>query len=258
MRLLKARHKRLIRDEFSDGIDPWIATGDFHHVTIDTNEDKKAGIEEALLIDAAGSYTGGIMEREVTLKDYGEVVFERYVKNDDPSTGKNKLNFYVNNVLKLTLNGPTPWRRTHPIGIPPGVNKLKFEYIVEGPPNQRSGVVDTFEIWEGKGLNATISNYTPAKPIKNLTQNKTLRGYSRFQQMSESDTAIKFTALFKGADFLEFMATSDDIFYFVDEFGVVYRGIFPENIEPESIAMNSVYAVTLEMVAPQRAGVGFV
>lgn len=259
LKLLQARHKRIIRNEFPAGIAPWINTeGDFHFVTVDTNEDKKAGIEEPLLINAAGSYEGGIMEREVTLKNYGEVVFERYVKNDDKSTGKNKLNFYINDVLKLSVDGPAPWRKTQPIGVPPGTNKFKFEYIVEGTPNQKSGVVDTFEIWESKDLNTIVTNYTPARPIRNIVQNKTLRGYSRFQEMNASDTSIKFTAMFKGIDFHEFMTNSDGIFYFLDEFGVIYRGIFPENIEPDSVALNALYTVNLEMVAPQKTGVGFV
>lgn len=259
LQLLKARHKRVLRDEFPAGIEPWrVLEGDFHFVTVDTNADKKAGIEEDLLINAAGSYSGGIMEREFLMKEYGEVVFERYVKNDDPSTGSNILNFYVNDALKLSLEGPTPWRRTHPIGVPPGLNRFKFEYIVKGNPTQKSAVIDTFEIHQAKRINTTISKYTPPKPIKNLVQNNTLRGHSRFQQMKASDTSIKFTALFTGKDYLEFITASDEIFYFIDEFDVVYRGIFPENIEPSSIAMNAIYAVNLEMIAPQKAGIGFV
>ena len=259
LKLFQARYKRVIRDEFTDGLGKWHNfLGEWHHVTVDTNDDEKAGIEEGLLIEAAGSYTGGWMEREVNLENYGEIVFERYVKNDDIKTGSNELNIYVNMELKLSIKGPSPWRRIPPIGIAPGKNIIWVEYRIKGNPMHKSGVIDTFEVWESKNLNTTISKFSPARPIKNLTQNKTLRGYSRFQEMSASDTSIKFTALFRGLDFHEFIVNSDGIFYFVDEFGVVYRGIFPETIEPEATALNALYAVTLEMVAPQKTGVGFV
>lgn len=259
LKLLKARYKKVVSDTFEDGLGEWREIlGDFHHVTIDTNDDKKAGIEEDLLIDAAGSYDGGLLEREVDLDNYGEIVFEYYVKNDDPGTGNNTLNFYINGKLKLSIDGPTPWRRIPPIGIPPGKSYLWFEYLVKGSKMHKSGVIDSFEIWESRDLNTTISKYSPARPIRDVIQNKTLRGHSRFQEMSASDTAIKFTALFKGEDFHEFIVSSDGIFYFIDEFGVVYRGIFPESIEPEATALNVIYAVSLEMVAPQKTGVGFV
>lgn len=259
LKLLKARYKKVVSDTFEDGLGKWNnILGEFHHVTVDTNDDKKTGIEEGLLIDAAGSYEGGWIEREVNLENYGEIVFERYVKNDEPSTGTNELNFYINGELKLSIKGPAPWRRIPPIGIAPGKSYLWIEYRVKGSLDHKSGVIDTFEIWESKELNTTISTYSPAKPLRDITQNKTLRGHSRFQEMSASDTSIKFIALFKGADFHEFIVDSDDIFYFIDEFGVVYRGIFPEVIEPEATALNALYAVSLEMVAPQKTGVGFV
>ena len=76
--------------------------------------------------------------------------------------------------------------------------------------------------------------------------------------MTASDTEINFSAIFDGPTYLEFTANCDKIFYFVDEFGVCYRGLFPSNIEPESKALSSLYYVALFMVCPQKAGVGFV
>ena len=75
--------------------------------------------------------------------------------------------------------------------------------------------------------------------------------------MAESDTEISFTAIFNGLDFIEFMQKSNGIFYFIDEFGICYRGIFTESIEPNRIALNEVYTVELTMTADQKAGFGF-
>ena len=261
LKLIQARHKKIVEDTFDNGMGEWrLVSGDWHQVTIDTNEDNKAGIEGEFLINAAGSYYGGITEREVELKNYGEIVFERYVKNDDIKTGTNRLNFYIDDVLKLSIDGPTPWRRIEPIGISPGKHTLKFEYIVnaEANPIGKSGIFDSFTIWEGRTINTTIAKYAPPKPLKNIAQNKTLRGYTRFQEMMASDTEINFSTMFNGPSFLEFMTNSDEIFYFIDEFGVCYRGIFPTMVDPESKALNHLYYVNLSMIAPQKVGVGFV
>lgn len=259
LRLIQARHKKIVEDTFDSGLDGWTPLeGDWHQVTVDTNVDEKTGIEGDFLINAAGSYYGGTVEKEIELNNYGEIIFERYVKNNKEETGGNKLNFYIDDVLKLSIDGPTPWRRIEPIGISPGKHTLKFEYIVEGEPNHKSGVFDSFTVWEGRTINTTIARYTPPKPVKNIAQNKTLRGHTRYQEMVASDTEIDFSAIFNGPSFLDFMANSDKIFYFVDEFGVCYRGLFPNKIEPESKALNTLYYVNLTMEAPQKAGVGFV
>lgn len=259
LRLIRARHKKITEDYFDVGMGEWKSIeGDWHQVTVDTNVDDKTGIEGDFLINAAGSYEGGITERVVELKNYGEVIFERYVKNDDTSTGKNTLNFYIDDVLKLSVNGPVPWRRIEPIGITPGKHVLKFEYIVGDKKVGKSGVFDSFTIWEGRDINTTIANYKPPRPIKNIVQNKTLRGHTRFQEMTISDTEISFSAMFSGESFLDFIVNSDKIFYFIDEFGVCYRGIFPATVDPESKALNHLYYINLSMIATQKAGVGFV
>jgi hypothetical protein len=259
LNLIQARHKKIVEDDFDNGLGKWsVVKGDFHQVTIDTNADDKTGIEGDFLINSAGSYAGGVVEREIELSNYGEIIFERYVKNDDIKSGKNKLNFYIDGVLKLSIEGPSPWRRIEPIGVSPGKHIVRFEYVVDGSLIGKSGIFDTFTVWEGRTINTTIAKYTPPKPKRQIAQNKTLRGYTRFQEMTESDTEINFSAIFDGPPFLEFIANSDKIFYFVDEFGVCYRGIFPSNIEPESKALNSLYYITLSMLCPQKVGVGFV
>ena len=93
--------------------------------------------------------------------------------------------------------------------------------------------------------------------MRALSVQRVLRGYSRFQEMVASDTEIVFTAVFDGLHFHEFMSRCDEPFYFLDEFGVCYRGIFQEVIEPEAIAMNEVYQVELTMIAGQKTGIGF-
>jgi len=256
LKLIHARQRKIVEDTFDDGMGEW--RDGWHHVTVDTNIDDKTGIEGEFLIDAAGSYSGGITRRNVTLDNYGEVVFERYVKNDDPDTGDNRLNFYIDGVLRYTVDGPTPWRRVEPIGLSPGEHLFEFEYIVNGRPNLRSGIMDSFTVWEGRDVDTIITKYTPPRPMKGIAQSKTLRGHTRFQEMVVSDTQIDFSAMFEGKDFIEFMVNSDDIFYFVDEFGVCYRGLFPNVVDPESKALNHLYYVNLSMIAPQKVGVGFV
>ena len=65
LKLILARQSKVIEDTFDSGMGSWnVISGDFHHVTVDTNVDDKAGIEGDLLIDAAGSYEGGITERK--------------------------------------------------------------------------------------------------------------------------------------------------------------------------------------------------
>lgn len=259
LNLIQARHKKVIEDTFDTGLGEWqVVSGDWHHVTVDSNADDKMGIEGGVLFDSAGSYSGGVTQRTVTLENYGEILFERYVKNDDVSTGKNRLNFYIDDVLKFSLDGPTPWRRAEPIGISPGTHTVKFEYVLEGPPSGKSGIFDTFTIWEGRPIDAVITKYTPAKPVRNISQNKTLRGYTRSQEMTASDTEINFSAMFSGLSYLDFVVNSNEIFYFVDEFGVCYRGIFPNGIDPESKVLKHLYYANLSMLAPQKAGVGFV
>lgn len=256
LKLIQARQRKIIEDTFDDGMGEWY--GGFHHVTVDTNIDDKTGIEGDFLIDAAGSYNGGVVMRDFELENYGEIVFERYVRNDDVETGGNQLNFYIDDVLKMSIDGPSPWRRVEPIGVAPGKHTVKFEYIVEDRPNLKSGIFDTFTVWEGRSINTTITNYTPPKPYKNVASNDTLRGHTRFQEMVLSDTEINFSAIFKGESFIDFMANSGEVFYFVDEFGVCYRGLFPNSINPECKAMNKLYYINLSMIAPQKVGVGFV
>lgn len=258
LRLIQAKQFKIIEDNFESGLGKWrVVSGDFHQVTVDTNEDDKTGMEGELLINACGSYYGGVIEREIELSEYGEIVFERYVKNDSKGKSKNKLRFYIDGTLKLEIEGPNPWRRIEPIGVAPGKHVVRFEYEIQGSPISCSGVFDSFSVWEGRDLNGTVSTYKPPKPSGGITSTQTLRGFTRYQQMAERDTEINFSMMFGGPAFIDFLANINSPFYFIDEFGICYRGIFPEEISPESPALNTLYVVSLRMIAPQKVGVGF-
>lgn len=256
LRLLLAKDKLICNDTFESGLGDWVERGDWHKVTVDSNADQSSGLDGNLALDCMGSYEGGTVEKTIELSNYGEISFEHYVQNNK-NESNNYLRFYIDDLLKLEIKGPSPWYRCDPIGLTPGEHTLKFEYVYEGEKNDKKTVVDTITIHEAKDVSCLITDYTPPKPIKNLAKNEVLRGHTTYQEMVESDTEIEFVAAFNGLEFHEFMINSDRVFYFVDEFGVCYRGIFEDAPEPKSIAMKKVYFVDLTMVASSKAGIGF-
>lgn len=257
LKLLYGKHLKVINETF-DTLDSWIPSGDWHRMTIDTNTDMSSGLDGNLALNCAGAYndSGAILERIITLKNYSEITFEYYVQNDDVSNGLNRINFYIDNSLKYTFIGPSPWQRCLPIGLTPGPHKLRFEYLYDGLPNKKKGVIDNVIIYEGKKVNCLITEYSPPSPIRNISSIKTLRGYTRYQEMTASDTEIKFTALFDSLNFNEFMEKSNDIFYFVDEHGIMYRGVFPSSVSAKNITLNQYYSIDLIMISNQKTGVG--
>lgn len=238
-------------------MDRWQVIGDWHKVTIDTNTDLSSGLDGELAIDCAGSYTGGIMETNIKLYNYGEITFEFYVQNFNEKNEPNYLRFYIDNSVKLEIEGPSPWRQSQPIGITPGEHKLKFEYRFLGTEKNKKGIVDSITIYEGRDVNCIVNKASPPKPSIDLKSNKTLRGYTRFQEMTAYDTEINFTALFNGIDFLQFLNNIDRPIYFIDEFGICYRGIVSSTPTAESIALNELYSIQTNITAPQKAGIGF-
>jgi len=258
LRLLRARHKKVFHDSF-EGTDlvGWTVTGNWHVMTIDTNEDASAGLDGDLAINSAGSFYGGIMKRKIKLDIYGEIIFNHYVQNPNDRESPNYLNFYVDGSLKLQIKGASPWQSCEPIGLYPGEHEIAFEYVVEDPSNKK-GVIDDIEVWECRNIDATITKYTPPKPAKDFARNNTLRGYTRFQEMVATGTEIDFTAAFDDLDFLEFQRHSNSIYYFIDEFGTCYRGMFVDTYTPEHVALNSIYLIQLSLLAGQKTGVGFI
>lgn len=265
VQLLLAEDKVILNDTFNGELCGWqVRTGEWHPMTIDSNVDDSAGLDgEKTAIQTLGSYGGGIIEKTVYLENYGEISFEHYVQNtvllnDNVNKGDNYLRFYVDDHLKFMVKGPSPWYRCDPIGLTPGWHKLKFEYVLEETtPLFKKAVIDTVTIYQARNVNCLVTTYFPARPAKGLSQNKTLRGYTLFQEMTKSDTEIEFIACFDKLAFHDFMANSSKIFYLVDEFGVCYRGVFANAIEPKVTAWSSVYHVSLTMIAACTVGVGF-
>lgn len=263
--LLLARDKKVLEDTFSSGLCGWqIIEGEWHKMTIDSNVDISTGLDgTAKAVDTLGSYSGGIVEKDVYLDNYGEITFEHYIQNNENIDGQgirvnNYLRFYVDNILKLEIKGPSPWYRSQPIGLPPGRHRLKFQYDLNGgKPHNKKAVVDTVTIYEAKTMRCLIKSYFPPKPVQGLAQNKILRGFSIFQEMTQSDTQIEFEAAFDGLHFHEFMKNRKQVFYFLDEFGVCYRGVFNDAIEPKSIALNKLYFVSVTFTSGSEVGVGF-
>lgn len=268
LRLMLAKDKLIMENTFDADLCGWTVTdGEWHKMTIFSNVDESSGLDgNDLAIDTAGSYDGGTMEKTIQVDNYSEISFEHYVQNNwvaKEGSGEsvripNYLRFYVDGILKLEVQGPSPWYRCTPIGLTPGRHHLKFEYDLNGGSREsKKAVVDTITIHKAKDINCQITTYYPAVPVKNLAQNQTLRGFSIYQEMTESDTKIEFAALFEARYFHEFMINHDKIYYFLDEFGVCYRGTFPESIEPKSIAQCNLYGISLTMIAGQKTGVGF-
>ncbi|OON98295.1 MAG: hypothetical protein ATN35_05590 [Epulopiscium sp. Nele67-Bin004] len=149
------------------------------------------------------------------------------------------------------------WYRVSPIGIGIGTHKLKFVYDNEGDPMGKKAVIDTFNIMEGVDVDCLIYDYTPAKPATALANNKILRGNTKYQKMSKSDVEINFKAYFNQLEYHHFMSICQDDFYFKDEFGTIYRGIFDDGISPELIVMNNLYSVSLALKSDSIIGKGF-
>ncbi len=259
LKLLLPRHYRFLKDTFEGGVmfDWKVKEGDWHIVTVDTNVDSTAGLDGDLALNCLGSYYGGIVEKQIRLNNYGEVIFEFHTQNPKQKEEPNSLTFSVDGVVKLKVDGPTPWQRCIPIGLTPGTHNLSFEYKVTGEPNEKKAIIDSIYLYQAKTIDCIITDYTPPKPIRNLNANKTLRGYTRYQEMTVADTEITFTATMNGLHFQDFMQNYDSPFYFVDEFGVCYRGIFVSTINPTGIALNEVYTIELSMIAGQKTGIGF-
>lgn len=258
LQLYLSRYKETMRDTFDSGLEGWKeGSSDWHKMTVDTNVDQSSGLTGGLALDTAGCYEGGRMRKTVELDTWGEIIFEHYVQNPDPEESENELIFRIDGVDRLVVKGPSPWQRCQAIGLSPGEHELEFEYNVD-EQLYRKAVIDTIVITEGRKIDCIIGEYTPPKPVRNLQVHNILRGHNRIQQMKESDTEVRFQAMFfNPTAYQDFVIHQDDMFYFIDEFSKCYRGTFPEDLNPESIAVGTMYSVDMRMLAPQKVGKGF-
>ncbi len=251
--LYVAQNQIILHSTFENDIEPWKPTGEFHHVTENTNVDNLEDLEGKFLVNAMGSYEGGIAETEIELKTFGEIIFEYYFQNFT-EIHDNYFKFYVDNEVKLEGSQTTPWQRIRPIGIRQGKHVLKFEYNPgTPPPNNKKFAVDNIIVYEAKKIDCIIKDYKPPKPNINLVENKILRGFTRKQEMTKADTSIKFQAIFYAEHYEEFIKLFKKPFYFVTEYGKCYRGTF-SNYDIENIALCSVCSFDLEMICDQEIG----
>ena len=246
-----------LNDTFEAGDEGWqIETGQFHHVTIDTNTDASTGLEGDILVNAYGSYYGGTAYKEVEIVQYSEVVFEWYMQNDNPELQDNEFVFYVDGVEKARLVRATPWERIKPVGLAPGKHTLSFTYNAGAIPNGKKGVFNHFQIWKSERIICKVRDYKPPVTESQLSESKTIRGYTRFQEMTEADTILSFQMIINAEYFQNFQRNMRKIFYFVDEFGIAYRGVF-RNITSDKIALGSVYSFDLDFISDSKVGYGF-
>lgn len=258
LRLLRARDKLVYNYTFDDGtLGDWkITSGEFHVMTVDSNVDKSAGLDGNLALKTLGSYSGGTVECEIEVEDYSEISFEYYVQ-DNNNTNEPVFKFYIDDVCKIDVKGASPWIRCKPIGLTPGKHVLKCMYEPGGNKNAKKAVIDSIEIWQAQEVKCLIKTHTPAYPSTQLASNKTLRGYTSYQQSCASDTACTFTAAFDSQPYLDFVVHIDNIFYYIDEFGKCYRGIFPDKFKPTNPVFANLYFVEMTLIAADKCGVGF-
>lgn len=260
VKLFRAKHKLALKDKFeNNSMCGWdVVVPDWHVVSVDTNIDMSSGIEGGLALECAGAYYNNAkMRKIVNIDEYSELVFEHYIQNPNSNAEPNSLKMYLDGQLKINMQGPSPWQVNEPIGLSPGSHEFVFLYNANSPVGKKA-VIDNFVIYESKEVDCLIIKSTPPKPDRNFPTHDILRGFKRIQQTVESNTNISFTAMFEADSFQDFILHADDIYYFKDEFGRVYRGVFSESIEPESIVKGKVYVVNLSMLCQQKAGVGFV
>ena len=244
-------------DTFETDDEGWkVEDGDFHHITIDTNADASSGLDGDILVNAYGSYYSGTAYKEVEVFQYSEVIFEWYMQNDAPDIQDNELIFYVDGIEKARLRRATPWERIKPIGLAPGKHRLSFTYNAGAEPNGKKGVFNNFQIWQAERIICNVREYKPPVAESQLSESKTVRGYTRFQEMTEADTAISFQIIIFAEHFQNFQQNMRKIFYFVDEFGIAYRGVF-RNVGSDKIALASVYSFDLDFISDSKLGYGF-
>lgn len=243
-------------DTFDDGMDGWtIRDGSWHHVTIDTNEDQSSGIGGGILMKALGSYYGGTVEKTLTFNAAGEIVFDYYVQNDGNVV--NFMSFFINGARVLHITRPTAWQHSVVFGVPQGTHTFAFKYGIIGEFGiGHKAVVDNFKATTSKRMGGFIKDYKPPKAINGPGSASIVRGYTRFQEMKKSDTQIDFQMQMWGEEYLEFTRNQESIFYFTDEFGIIYRGRF-NSLSTGQVALGVLYYFDLTMICDSDVGFGF-
>jgi len=249
-----ANTRTLTNDTFDYDMDGWkIKSGEWHHVTIDTNEDESSGISGDVLVNAMGSYYGGVVSKTLTFNNTGEVAFDFYLQNDGNVT--NSMTFSINGIIVLNVIRPSAWQHSVVYGLPQGTHTFSFEYIIKGDGLGHKAVVDNFKATTSRLMGSFIADYSPPKAINDLGETKILRGYTSFQQMKKYDTEITFQIQMWKEEYLRFTRNQNSIFYFTDEFGIIYRGRF-SGLDTSHKAVE-LYIFDVTMISDSDVGYGF-
>lgn len=108
----------------------------------------------------------------------------------------------------------------------------------------------------GIDTGGTITNYKPPVPVDLRKGNKSLRGYTIFQDAILSDTLIKFSIAFEThtkeeiEKFKLFRSKYSERFIFFDEFGTEFRGYFQGKIDIDTPIEGDIYYISVEMLCP--------
>ncbi|EQB3101457.1 hypothetical protein ACYIU4_002820 [Clostridium botulinum] len=108
----------------------------------------------------------------------------------------------------------------------------------------------------GVNTGAIITNYKPPVPTQMRKGNKSLTGYTVFQEPVKSDTLIKFSVAFETheteqiAKFKTFRKRYTERFIFIDEFGTEYRGYFQGNFDLTTPIEGDIYYMSCELLCP--------
>ncbi|KEI12796.1 hypothetical protein FDJ70_07560 [Clostridium botulinum] len=109
---------------------------------------------------------------------------------------------------------------------------------------------------KGNNVGGVITKYKPPAPKLEVKSNKVLLGYTHFQEEIKSDTVIKFSIAFDISSevdklkYLKFIRSYNQYFYFVDEFGVKFKGKFVNTFDTDMPIEGEIYYISLEMLCP--------
>lgn len=108
----------------------------------------------------------------------------------------------------------------------------------------------------GVDTGAIITNYKPPVPVTLRKGNKSLRGYTIFQEPIKSDTLIKFSVAFEThtpeqiVKFKTFRSKYTERFIFIDEFNTEYRGYLQGGLSLETPIEGDIYYMSCELLCP--------
>nr|KEH90491.1 hypothetical protein Z963_p0048 [Clostridium botulinum C/D str. It1] len=108
----------------------------------------------------------------------------------------------------------------------------------------------------GIDTGGTVTNYKPPVPVDLRKGNKSLHGYTIFQDAIATDTLIKFSIAFETHTkeeidkFKLFRSKYSERFIFLDEFGTEFRGYLQGKIEIDTPIEGDIYYISLEMLCP--------